>query len=221
MPERARPTFPARAVYRALFARLGPQGWWPATSDTAMMAGAILVQNTAWTGAARAVDQLAEAGWLDWNRLARLPLPRLAARLRPAGHFNVKARRLRQLARLLAERFAGRNEALFALPTAEMRAVLLEVNGIGPETADSIVLYAARRPLFVVDAYTRRILERHAWLNGGESYDHVARRFTERLPSDPALFNEYHALLVATAKQWCRARAPRCAECPLRRWLPR
>ena len=208
---------PLAAVYRALFERLGPQRWWPARTDTEMMIGAVLVQNTAWTAAEKAIANLRAEGLLDWLPLAALPRPRLSALIRPAGFLNLKAERLHNLARLLVDRFGGRNASLFALPTDELRATLLGVKGIGPETADCILLYAARRPVFVVDAYTRRFLSRHGWIRGRESYDEVARLFTERLDTDEAVFNECHALIVELGKRWCRTRAE-CETCPLRRW---
>lgn len=211
---------PARRVFDALLAAFGPQHWWPAETDTEMMAGAVLVQNTAWTNAARAVAALRETGWLDWRVLAAVPPDALATRIRPAGYARVKTARLQHLARWMVQSFGGRNEELFALSAQRMRAGLLGVHGIGPETADCIVLYAGRRPVFVVDAYTRRILARHGWATGRECYDGVAELFTRQLPADTALFNEYHALLVALGKAHCRAK-PDCRTCPLRRWLPR
>jgi len=207
------------ALYAALFARWGPQGWWPARTPFETVVGAILTQNTAWTNVERAIANLRAADALTPEGLRALAPARLAERIRPAGYFNVKARRLRAFLDRLFERHDGRLDRLFALPTAALRAELLSIHGIGPETADSILLYAAGRPVFVADAYTRRALARHGWAEARAPYDAVAAFFADRLPRDTALFNEYHALIVRLGKEACRAR-PRCEDCPWRGWLP-
>jgi len=184
-----------------------------------MMAGAVLTQNTAWTNVEKAVANLRRARRLTPARMHALPLPDLAALIRPAGTFSVKARRLRALTGLVCDRFGGRLDRLFALGTADLRAALLGTHGIGPETADCTLLYAARRPVFVVDAYTRRVARRHGWAAAGASYDDLAALFAAPLPRDTALFNEYPALIVALGKQYCRT-VPRCAGCPLQCMLP-
>ncbi len=184
------------------------------------MVGAVLTQNTAWTNVEKAIAALRRTRRLTPARLHALPLPALATLIRPAGYFNVKARRLRALTGLICDRFGGSLDRLFALETAELRDVLLSTHGIGPETADCILLYAAGRPVFVVDAYTRRMTVRHGWARHGISYDALAARFTAGLRRDTALFNEYHGLIVALGKQYCRPE-PRCAGCPLHRRLPR
>lgn len=204
-------------VYRTLYRRLGPQHWWPGRTRLEVAVGAILTQNTAWSNVEKAIRRLRAAGALDLRRLHTADLDTLADWIRPAGYFRVKARRLRSFTDMVYRRFGGRLGRLFALPTDEMRRVLLEVNGIGPETADSIVLYAARRPVFVVDAYTRRVLERHGWMRPAASYDEIAALFTRRVPRRESLYNEYHALIVALGKTWCRPK-PHCGDCPLRRW---
>lgn len=216
---RANPNPPLRAVYRALHRRWGPQRWWPARTRFEVIVGAILTQNTAWSGAERAVAALGRRRALTPRSLHALPRRELETAIRPAGAFRVKARRLRAFTAMLQREFGGSLDRLFARPTASLRARLLAVHGIGPETADAILLYAARRPVFVVDAYTRRFLERHRWLPHRAAYDDVAGLFTRALPADARTFNEYHALIVALAKDHCRAR-PRCDGCPLRRWLP-
>lgn len=185
-----------------------------------MMVGAILTQNTAWTQVEQAIRRLRAARALDPARMHAAPIADLADWIRPAGTPRVKVLRLRALTALIVERFGGRLDRLFALDTDALRRTLLGVHGIGPETADCILLYAAKRPVFVVDAYTRRVLERHRWIRPGADYAAVAELFTASLPRDAALFNEYHALLVAVGKRHCRAK-PDCAKCPLRRWLPR
>ena len=183
-----------------------------------MCLGAILTQNTAWMNVEHAIRNLRKAHALKLETLHTASLPQLAAWIRPAGYFNVKARRLRAFTTLVAEQFDGKLEKLLALPLAGLRATLLAVNGIGPETADCMVLYSARQPVFVVDAYTRRFLHRHGWAGPRATYDEIAALFTSRLPHDEQLFNEYHALIVALGKNYCRTR-PECAKCPLRRWL--
>jgi endonuclease-3 related protein len=202
-------------VYRALLARFGPQGWWPARTPFEVAVGAILTQHTAWTAAARAVAALRARRKLTPARLAATPAPALAALVRPAGTYRLKARRLLAFTRWLGARFGGHFGAMRRAPLGPLRREVLGVAGLGPETVDAILLYAAGRPVFVADAYTRRLLERHRLLPRGSGYEQ-ARAFLEtHLPSDPALFNELHALLVAVGKSHCRA-IPRCATCPLR-----
>ena len=205
---------PVRAVYEALFQRWGPQGWWPGRTRFEIITGAILVQNTSWRNVERAIAALRRAGMLDPMAQHALPLPELAELIRPAGCHTVKARRLRAFTAFLADRYQGRLALLLARPTEILRHELLALHGIGPETADSILLYAAKRPVFVVDAYLRRIGQRHGWIEGREAYDHVARCFTRELEPDHQVYNEYHALLVATGKSHC-GRIARCAGCPL------
>jgi endonuclease-3 related protein len=202
-------------IYAALLARFGPQRWWPARSRFEVAVGAVLTQHTAWGGVERAVARLRRGGWLEPRRLAALPLARLGPLIRPAGTYRVKARRLQALARWLVARFGGRLERMEREPLAALRADLLGVPGIGPETADSILLYAANRPVFVVDAYARRVLFRHRLVPRRIGYEALRALLEAHLPRDPRLFNEYHALLVAVGKRYCRAR-PRCEGCPLR-----
>ena len=202
-------------LHAALHARYGPQGWWPARSRFEVAVGAILTQHTAWTGVVRAIDNLRMARRLTPLPLSRLPLRRLGQLVRPAGTWRLKARRLRALARFFLARAGGRLERLRAAPLETLRAELLAVPGLGPETADAILLYALGRPVFVADAYTRRVLSRHGIVPADIGYEALRSRLEAQLPGDPALFNEFHALLVAVAKSHCRAR-PRCEGCPLR-----
>ena len=204
-----------QTVFRQLFRRFGPQHWWPGRTRLEVVIGAILTQNTAWTNVEKAIRRLRAARALNLPALHGADLKTLAEWIRPAGYFNVKARRLRAFTTLVVEDFGGDLRRLFALETSALRARLLAVNGIGPETADSILLYAAERPVFVVDAYTRRFMSRHGWVLAHAPYDEVARAFTRHLPLEVALYNEYHALIVALGKYFCRP-TPRCAECPLR-----
>jgi len=202
-------------LYRALLAHHGPQRWWPARTPFEVAVGAILVQHTAWAGAARAIAGLRSAGLLKPVRLAAADIATLGALVRPAGTWRLKARRLADFTRWLLARAGGDFRGLRRAPLRPLRRELLAVPGLGPETADAILLYAAGRPVFVADAYTRRVLARHRFVPAGIGYED-ARAFLEaRLPSDPALFNEFHALLVAVAKSNCRT-VPICETCPLR-----
>lgn len=202
-------------LYDRLGRRYGPQHWWPARSRSEIVIGAILTQNAAWRNVERAITRLRAAGALDLRAVLALPPARLAALLRPSGTFRLKARRLRAFARHVARRHGGRLARLLALPLPALRTELRGIAGIGPETADAIALYAAGRPIFVVDAYTRRILGRHRLVAPDADDETVQALLMGHLPHDPALFNEFHALLVQVAKTHCRTR-PRCEGCPLR-----
>lgn len=203
-----------RTFYDAMLAACGPQHWWPARTPTEVIIGAILTQNTAWRNVERAIANLEGAGALDWRVLRDLPQERLAELIRPAGTFNVKARRLRAFVDWLWARFDGDLERMFATPPSTLREELLGIPGIGRETADAILLYAGGVPTFVVDAYTARILARHGLIDRDADYDEIKDLFESNLPSEAELFNEYHALLVAVGKTHCRPRA-RCEGCPL------
>ena len=201
------------AVFRRLHGAHGPQLWWPGDTRFEIMVGAVLTQNTAWTNVEKAIANLKAAKALTPRAIADAPHRRLAAWLRPSGYFNVKAQRLRAFCRwLLAQ---GGERALARLSTDKLRAALLGVHGIGPETADDILLYAFDRPVFVIDAYTRRLFRRLGVIEGGEHYEELRELFESRLDRDVPLFNEYHALIVAHAKDVCRPR-PRCEGCCLR-----
>jgi endonuclease III related protein len=209
---RGRPSL--RQIYRILFRRFGPSRWWPAETPFEVCLGAILTQNTAWTNVERVLVALRKRDLLSHRALFRLRESSLARLLRPSGTFQVKARRVRAFLEFLETTHGGVAERMAAEPTEKLRAALLAVHGIGPETADCIVLYAAGLPSFVVDAYTRRVFGRLGLLRGGESYDAVQRLFHDALPADAPLFNEYHAQIVRLAKECCRPR-PLCASCPL------
>ena len=201
-------------VYERLAARFGPAGWWPGETPFEICLGAILTQNTSWGNAEKALAVMRAQGRLSYPRLRSLPVSRLAVLIRSSGTFNVKARRIAAFLAFLGSEFGGSVEAMKDMEPVELRGKLLAVHGIGRETADSIVLYAAGRPLFVVDAYTRRVFRRLGFLRGDEAYDDIQRVFMERMPQDAALFNDYHAQIVRLAKDLCRPR-PRCRECPL------
>lgn len=202
-------------LYDALFARFGPQHWWPGESAFEVAAGAILTQHSAWRNVERAIAVLKERRLLTPGRLRRLTDDRLAGLIRAAGTPAVKARRLKALVDFLWERYRGQVNRMAGAPIDELRRDLLSVRGIGPETADAILLYAVGRPVFVVDAYAGRVLTRHRLAPPRIGYEALRAFFESHLPRDPALFNEYHALFVAVGKAYCRVE-PRCRECPLR-----
>ncbi|PKM42500.1 MAG: endonuclease [Gammaproteobacteria bacterium HGW-Gammaproteobacteria-1] len=209
-----------RQVYAALYRTYGPQHWWPGETPFEVMVGAVLTQNTAWSNVEKAIVNLKTHDALDPAVITHTPARTLAAWLKPSGYFNIKARRLKNFcAWYLA---AGGLAALQRLDTATLRRELLRVNGVGPETADDILLYAFQRPVFVIDAYTRRLFSRLQLIDGEESYE-VLRHYCEkglgRATGKVALFNEYHALIVAHAKSVCR-KTPLCAACCLRRRCP-
>ena len=201
-------------VYRKLVHHRGHAGWWPAQSAFEVCVGAILVQNTAWTNVEKALAVLRSRGLLSFAALDPLPAAEIAPLIRSAGCFNVKARRLRAFLDFLGREYGGRVEAMEAEEPWALREKLLLVAGIGRETADSIALYAAGRPLFVIDAYTRRVFSRLGAIAGDETYDTLQRVFMDVLPPEAPLFNEYHAQIVMLAKEACRAR-PDCTACPL------
>lgn len=208
------PKFQAYEVYSTLEQHWGSQSWWPADSLFEVIVGAILTQNTAWSNVERAIANLAEHEALQPAAIDSMAETELAKLIVPAGYYNLKARRLKNFVELLVRKYDCEIDRLFQLETGTLRSVLLSVNGIGPETADSILLYAADRPVFVVDAYTRRFMERHGWLAGDEKYDAIAEFFTGQLPRDVAIFNQFHALIVRLGKACCRRR-PHCGVCPL------
>jgi endonuclease-3 related protein len=205
------------AVFRALFAAYGPQDWWPGETPFEVMVGAVLTQSTAWTNVERALAGLARRIPLTADSILSLPVDDLAELLRPVGYFNVKARRLRAFCADFLDH--GGLDGLADLPTAELRQRLLAVHGVGPETADDMLLYAFDRPVFVVDAYTRRIFARLGALRGDEGYETIRHGFEQALGPDAALLNDYHALIVRHGKDICRPR-PRCAACCLRALCP-
>lgn len=199
---------------------LGPSGWWPADSAFEMAVGAILTQNTNWANVVRAIDNLKAAGRFSAEALYALPADELAELIKPAGYFRVKAARLRNLLALIVQELGGDITTLAADGLDAARERLLMVKGVGPETADSILLYGLSLPSFVVDAYTARICNRHALAPEDAGYEELRELFMDALPEDTALYNEFHALLVRVGNGWCRPRAPRCDTCPLGAFLP-
>jgi len=202
-------------IYERLFAAYGPQGWWPGDSPFEVIVGAILTQNTAWSNVERAIANLRAAGALTPAGLLALTAEETARLVRPAGYFNTKARKLRAVVEFLDQEYGGDLARLFTLDTATLRETLLSLYGIGPETADSILLYAAGRPVFVVDAYTRRVFSRLGLVSETVTYHDLQALFSDHLPSDVSLFNEYHALIVRHGKVRCTSRQPGCDSCPL------
>ena len=208
-----------RTFYKAMFEAYGPQGWWPAETPFEVILGAILTQNTNWKNVERAIANLRREGLLNAQALHAVPPERLAEVIRPAGYYRIKAKRLKNFMDMLARDFGGCIEALFELSTGALRETILAVSGIGPETADSIVLYAAERPVFVVDAYTARILYRHGLIDAEVGYDDIQSLMQGALADDVAMLKEYHALLVEVGKRHCKKRAPECVGCPLEPFL--
>ena len=204
-----------REIHDLLYACYGPQYWWPGESRFEIILGAILTQNTNWRNVEKALGNLKAAGMLDEERLAAADAETVSSLIRPAGYYNVKAVRVKNFMRwLFDEPYWGDLDAVARVETEALRESLLGVKGIGRETADSILLYAFGRPVFVVDAYTCRVMGRHGFIDGEADYEEVRRLFEENLPGDAALFNEYHALLVRVGKEQCRPTA-RCAGCSL------
>ncbi len=206
-------------LYVALERGFGRQHWWPGRTAYEIAVGAVLTQHTAWANAARAVTALRARGLLRPDRVAAVSEPALAATIRAAGTYRLKARRLQALTRWLLARFGGHVSGMRRVALPALRREMLAVPGLGPETVDAILLYAAGRPVFVADAYARRVLERHGVLPHDAAYEQARGVIEAHLPSDPALFNEFHALLVAVAKVHCRTVA-HCERCPLRFDLP-
>lgn len=218
---RVRPTEAGlRRVYDRLLEHYGHAGWWPGETPFEVCVGAILTQNTSWTNVEKALGALRRHDLLSFRKLRAVPVSRLARLIRSSGYYNVKARRVRAFLDFLDQEHAGRVERMAQEDPWELRERLLEVDGIGPETADSIVLYAAGHPLFVVDAYTRRVFARLGLLGSDEPYDTVQRFFMERLPPNTPLYNDFHAQIVRQGKDVCRPR-PRCDACPLEGLCPK
>ncbi|MFO7717235.1 MAG: endonuclease III domain-containing protein [Thermodesulfobacteriota bacterium] len=199
---------------------LGPSQWWPGETPFEIALGAILTQNTNWENVQRALDNLRSENLVNASALQALEPEEMAARIRPAGYYRLKTKRIKNFLAFLAAEADLDLSALQNWPTATLRNKLLAVNGIGPETADSILLYALHKPTFVVDAYTARIFNRHGLIPDEISYNELQDFFMTALPQDTALFNEYHAQLVRIGKQWCKKRRPTCQDCPLQPFLP-
>lgn len=201
-------------VYDLLNGHFGDLHWWPADGPFEMMVGAILTQNTAWTNVEKAIRALREKDLLSPAALFRLPEDQLAQVIRPSGCYHLKAGRLKAFVRFVVEEYGGCVEAMSAEELPGLRNRLLAVRGIGPETADSILLYGCRKPVFVSDAYTKRVLLRHGIVGADAGYEAIQSLFMDHLPHEAPLFNQFHALIVKTGKNFCR-KAPKCGGCPL------
>ena len=208
------------SYYEAMSAALGPMHWWPGETPFEVIVGAILTQSTAWGNVELAIANLRSARMLTSAAMLRVRTARLAELVRPSGYFRQKAKKLKAFVTFLQKKHGGSLKRMFLTPTSELREQLLAVHGIGPETADSILLYAGNHPVFVVDAYTHRIFGRHGITSGKPEYEKVRALIEGSIPKQSVLFNEFHALIVNTGKNWCRKSVPRCEECPLRSFLP-
>jgi len=202
-------------IYSTLLDYFGPQHWWPGETPLEIMVGAVLTQNTSWTNVSRAIDNLKQQNLLSMEALYNLPQEILAEKIRPSGYYNLKAGRLKNLLSHIWEHNRENLAGFFDNDLPSLRQSLLSVRGIGPETADSILLYAAQKPVFVVDAYTYRILFRHGIIPEETDYHAIQALFMDGLPEDVALFNEFHALLVRLGKKFCKKNKPLCSTCPI------
>lgn len=202
-------------IYNSLFNSFGKQYWWPGDTDFEVVVGAVLTQNTNWSNVEKAINNLKTANVFTPKKLHKIEIDMLAELIKPSGYFNVKAKRLKHFIEWLFQNYNGSLSKLFKLDCATLREHLLSVNGIGRETADSIILYAAKKPTFVVDAYTKRVLLRHGLVTEDYDYDAIKAIFEDNLPEEVSLYNEYHALIVMVGKYYCKPRM-RCEECPLK-----
>jgi endonuclease III related protein len=205
-----------KAIYRTLYRTYGPQHWWPGDSPFEVMVGAVLTQNTAWVNVEKALANLKRERLLSPSRMFNMNPEKLALLIRSCGYFNIKTKRLRNLLSFIHTRYSGSLTRMFSSDPELLRQQLLEVNGIGPETSDAILLYAGKKPFFVVDSYTRRIFSRQGFVSGNADYHLVQGLFMENLPMDTRIYNEYHALIVRVGKEHCKKTNPLCSSCPLR-----
>jgi len=201
-------------VYKEFYNFFGPQRWWPADSPFEVMIGAILTQNTSWSNVEKAIRNLKEKKMLNPLKIEKASLSSLRSLIKPSGFFNQKAKRLKGLAKFISLKAGGKVETLTSHETSRLRKMLLDIPGVGPETADSILLYAFNKPVFVVDAYTKRIFSRHKMVKKDADYEDTKRFFIDNLPHNRQLFNEFHALIVEVGKNFCRKKNPLCKLCP-------
>jgi endonuclease III related protein len=207
-----------RQIYHTLYQAFGPQHWWPGDTPFEVAVGAILTQNTNWGNVEKAIKNLKQKKVLSAKALHEMPASDLAVLIRPAGYFNIKAKRLKSFIGYLSDNFHGSMQKMKKDDMHSLREKLLTINGIGPETADSILLYALKKPSFVIDAYTKRVLSRHQILAHDRSYEEFQGLFHASLQQDVQFFNEYHALFVMVGKTYCKRTAPFCDTCPLGEW---
>jgi len=202
-------------IYQSLYDFFGPLNWWPGDTPFEIMVGAVLTQNTSWSNVEKAINNLKKENLLEPWKLYRINRKELAQLIKPSGYYNIKARRLKNFLNLFVNDFEGSAEKMFSGDSGELRKKLLKVNGIGPETADSILLYAGNKLFFVVDAYTKRIFSRHKLISEDASYHQIQEFFSQNLDRDVKLFNEFHAQIVMLGKTICTSRNPNCAKCPI------
>lgn len=204
-------------IYKSLYKKFGPREWWPGDTKLEIIIGAILTQNTAWTTVEKAIANLKKERVLNVKAISMISERRLSKLVKPAGYYNIKSKRIKNFLRFLNTTYSGNIGKMFMAETYALRNQLLNVKGIGPETADSILLYAGEKPVFVVDAYTKRIFSRHGYIQDNADYEEIQNLFSKNLPIDTNLFNEYHALIVELGKNLCRSKNPLCNDCPMRR----
>ena len=202
-------------IYNSLYNYFGPLNWWPGDTPFEIMVGAILTQNTSWSNVEKAVNNLKKENLLEPRKLYHINQEKLAQLIKPSGYYNIKARRLKNFVNIFVNDFEGSAEKMFSGDGRELRKKLLNVNGIGPETADSILLYAGKKPFFVVDAYTKRIFSRHKLISKDSTYYQIQEFFSQNLDQDVKLFNEFHAQIVMLGKTICTSKNPDCAKCPI------
>ena len=200
-----------------LYARFGPRHWWPGDTKIEIILGAILTQNTAWANVEKAIKNIKRAKVLSVSRLSGVSEKKLARLIKPSGYYNIKANRIKNFLRFLNTRYSGSIDKMFGSRLYKLREALLAVKGIGQETADSILLYAGNKPVFVVDAYTKRVFSRHGFINEDADYEEAQSLFMDNLGKDKGLFNEFHALIVELGKSVCKSKKPLCSMCPIRR----
>jgi len=205
-------------MYQKLYQAFGPQQWWPADTRFEIAVGAILTQNTNWGNVEKAIHNLKKNKALSAKSIHAMPLQMLAELIRPAGYYNVKARRLKYFIAFLMNGYQGSMKKMKNEATKPLREKLIGINGIGPETADSILLYALEKPVFVIDAYTKRVLSRHGVMEHKKPYDEYQKLFHASLRKNVELFNEYHALFVSVGKTFCKMKNPLCNKCPLKHY---
>jgi len=202
-------------IYNSLYNYFGPLNWWPGATPFEIMVGAILTQNTSWSNVEKAINNLKKENLLKPLKLYNINQEELAQLIKPSGYYNIKAKRLKNFVTFFKEEFGGSTEKMFSGDGRELRKKLLNVNGIGLETADSILLYAGKKPFFVVDAYTKRIFSRHKLISEDASYQQIQEFFSQNLDRDVKLFNEFHAQIVMLGKTICTSRNPDCTKCPI------
>ena len=203
-------------IYKKLYQTFGPQHWWPGETPFEIAIGAILTQNTNWGNVEKAIDNLKKQNALSARVIHKMPVKKLSELIRPTGYFNIKAKRLKSFIDFLMNNYHGSMKRMKNTDMHSLRKKLLSINGIGPETADSILLYALGKPVFVIDTYTKRVLSRHGIMNHEKSYDEFQELFYSALEKDVKLFNEYHALFVNLGKTFCKKKKPLCELCPLK-----